>query len=77
MCQYVIKDGRGKSLQSRPRFPSYTDVAQEMMEIGATLPLTVWRHDTLHGTQSYDSVRTRKLSDGVRIQQLLKKESTS
>jgi hypothetical protein len=72
MCQYVIKDGRGKSLQSRDRFPNYANVAREMMETGAPLPLTVWRHDTIHGTQSYDANRTRKLSDGVRMCQSLK-----
>ena len=70
-CQYTIKDGHGKSLQSRSAFPNYTNVAKQMRSIGAVLPLTVWVHNTITGVQSYDAHRTRRLSEGVRMLQAL------
>ncbi len=69
--QYVIKDGHGKAVQSRTRFSTYTRVAQELLSARAVLPFTVWQHNTITGTQSYDGARTRRLCDGVRMAQTL------
>ena len=63
--QYTIKDGHGKAVQDRDRFPNYANVAAEILDSGAALPLTVWKNR--HGSQWYDGDRTRKLSDGVRL----------
>ncbi len=65
--QYVIKNGHGKSIQSRARFPDYARVAQELLSADAVPPFTVWRHDTIHGGDSYDAMRTRRLCEGVRL----------
>ena len=39
-------------------------------------PFTVWRLDSIHGTQVYDGSRTRQLSDGVRMALKLAEVST-
>lgn len=63
--QLIIKDARGSALQSLERICSYDQVAANMLHIGATLPLQVWRHYTLTGASTYDSERTRSLSDAL------------
>lgn len=65
MTQYIVKDARGTDVQSLDQITSYAKVAREMLSIGATLPLTVWKHNTLTATQSYDGKRTQQLSSAV------------
>lgn len=62
--QLIIKDGRGKAVQSRETITSYTNVAREMIAIKATFPLSVWQHWST-GTQLYDGARTRKLTAAI------------
>lgn len=62
--QLVIKDGRGKAVQSREMIASYAKVAREMVAIKATFPLSVWQHWST-GTQLYDDARTRKLTAAI------------
>lgn len=63
--QYLIKDGNGKTLQSFERITSYAAVARGLMQTKERLPFSVWQHNTITGTQRYDSERTRRLSDAV------------
>lgn len=65
--QYIIKDGRGNAIRSLDRFSCYTVVARDTLSIGAVLPFTVWKHNTVTGVTSYDGERTRRLCEGVRM----------
>lgn len=65
--QYIIKDGHGKSVQLRDRFPNYAKVGREMLAFKAVLPLTVWMRADGHAGETYDGQRTRKLSAGVML----------
>lgn len=65
MSQYIVKDARGNMVLARDRIVSYTIVARELLTIAAVRPVSVWRHDTITGQQSYDGDRTRRLSDAI------------
>jgi len=65
MTQFIIKDARGKQIQSLNKIASYKQTAANMLSFTNVTPYSVWRLSTITGMQIYDGVRTQRLSDAV------------
>lgn len=68
MIQLIIKDARGKAIMSLPAIHSYATLAIQLREMQATMPCSVWKHDTITdqtNADRYDSLRTSALSKAI------------
>lgn len=68
MIKYLLRDARGNNVRAVAQIASYAAEARNMLnelKFGRSLPFSVWRHNTLTGTRSYDGARTRRLSGAI------------